>query len=178
MGDTNSKPKSRVGDADCGRHRTPRIRRKHGLRQDRKQGLEPERKRGLKRVGDTNLKPKSRVGNAVCGISLVHASGPALVHVPAPQQSLAPNPILGFLMIVTMGRKHGLGREWKAELEPQRKQGLKRMGDTNLKPKSRVGNADCGRHRTWAKDGTETRIRAGTEARIQAGTETRAKEGG
>ena len=51
------------------------------------------------------------------------------------------------------------------------------MGDTNLKPKSRVGDADCGRHSKWAKDGAERRTRAGTETRIKAGTETRSKDG-
>ena len=76
-----------------------------------------------------------------------------------------------------MGRKHGQGRERKLE-EPERKRGLQRVGDTHSKPKPRVGNADCGTHRRWAKDGTETRIKAGTGTRIRAKTGTKAKEGG
>ena len=47
-----------------------------------------------------------------------------------------------------MGRKHGLRREREQGLEPRRERRPKRVGDTKLKPKSRVGDADCGRHRT------------------------------
>ena len=77
-----------------------------------------------------------------------------------------------------MGRKHGLGRERKQEVEPKRKQRLKRVGGTKLKPKSRVGNADFGRHRTLAKDKAETRNRARKETGIRPRMETRLIEGG